>query len=60
MEREARPGLCIREHQLRVPVAILADEQTLQRFSRYARSGIRTFGEDPKIVRIQFGNGETT
>jgi deazaflavin-dependent oxidoreductase (nitroreductase family) len=36
------------------------DEDTLQRFSRYARSGIRTFGEDPRIIRIQFGNGETT
>jgi len=36
------------------------DAQTLQRFSRYARSGIRTFGDAPKIVRIQFGNGEAT
>jgi len=28
------------------------DEETLSRFSRYARLGYRTLGEDPKIVRI--------
>ena len=34
------------------------DEASLRRFSRYARLGYRTLGEDPKILRIELQAGE--
>jgi deazaflavin-dependent oxidoreductase (nitroreductase family) len=33
---------------------LAVDEPTISRFGFYARSGLRTFGADPRILRIDF------